>query len=68
MGAQTVSALQAASRWGHVETVRLLLENGADVNAAGGPYGSALKAALRMGHVETVRLFLEKGVDLNAAG
>jgi hypothetical protein len=39
----------------------LLLENGADVNALGGKYGSALQAASSEGHKPIVRLLLEKG-------
>lgn len=37
------NALILASEWGHIEAVRLLLENGADVKAQG---SRALRAAL----------------------
>ncbi|KAG2417193.1 hypothetical protein HFD88_008412 [Aspergillus terreus] len=36
------TALQAAAYYGHVDTVKLLLANGADPNIVGPPYGSAL--------------------------
>ncbi|KAF8199449.1 ankyrin repeat-containing domain protein [Pholiota molesta] len=62
------NALQAASAGGHDTTARLLLENGADVNAAqGGEYGTALQAASAGGHDTTARLLLENGADVNAA-
>ena len=45
-----------------------MLENGADINAQGGLYGSALQVAAHQGNVETVRLLLENGADINAEG
>ncbi|KAF2625511.1 hypothetical protein BU25DRAFT_371926, partial [Macroventuria anomochaeta] len=47
---------------------KLLLNNGADVNAQGGLYGNALQAASFGGHKETVRLLLNKGAEINAQG
>ncbi|KAF7345221.1 hypothetical protein MSAN_01898700 [Mycena sanguinolenta] len=46
----------------------MLLENGADVNASGGAYGSALHAATVGGHTETVSMLLENSADINAEG
>ncbi|KAJ7884758.1 ankyrin repeat-containing domain protein [Mycena olivaceomarginata] len=46
------------------ETARLLLENGADVNATGGEYNNPL---YRNGHVETVRPLFDHGAEVNAA-
>ncbi|KAJ6470172.1 ankyrin repeat-containing domain protein, partial [Mycena vulgaris] len=57
-----------ASYYGHTEIVGILLEKGADVNAAGGYYGSSLQAAAAQGHTEIVGILLEKGADVNAAG
>ncbi|KAJ7788088.1 hypothetical protein B0H14DRAFT_3504649 [Mycena olivaceomarginata] len=47
---------------------RLLLENGAEVSATGGKYGTALQAASIQGHVESVQLLLQYGADVNTAG
>ena len=43
--------------------MKLLLENGADVNAEGGKYRNALQAALSEGHKEIVKLLLDKGAE-----
>jgi ankyrin repeat protein len=40
------NALQAASSRGHQETVRLLLDKGADASEQDGQYGKAVSAAL----------------------
>ncbi|KAJ3884921.1 ankyrin repeat-containing domain protein [Lentinula edodes] len=62
------NALQAASLNGHESTVKLLLENDADVIAQGGKYGNALYAASYHGHESIVKLLLEHDVDVNAQG
>jgi len=62
------NALSAAFSGGGKEVVRMLLENGADVNAQGGQYGNALQAASCGGHQEVVQILLEKGADVNAQG
>ncbi|MCB1020070.1 MAG: ankyrin repeat domain-containing protein [Acidobacteria bacterium] len=59
--------LLAAARAGSVETVRLLLDKGADVKAADEMGGTALLAAALMGEDETVRLLLDRGADPNQA-
>ncbi|KAJ7358190.1 hypothetical protein DFH08DRAFT_673480, partial [Mycena albidolilacea] len=53
---------------GHTAIVSILFEKGADINAAGGHYGSPLQAAAALGHKEIVGIFLEKGANVNAAG
>ncbi|KAJ6514666.1 hypothetical protein DFH09DRAFT_1431650 [Mycena vulgaris] len=58
--------LQVTSLYGGTEIVRLLLENGADVNAKGGVHGGALRVASRLGPIGTVHLLLEYGADVNA--
>jgi hypothetical protein len=60
--------LYYASLAGLVESVRLLLENGADVNAQGGRYANALYAASARGHDQVVQRLLDKGADVNAQG
>jgi ankyrin repeat protein len=48
--------------------VKLLLENGAEVNAEGGEYGNALQAASFGGNEAIVKLLLENGAEVNAEG
>ena len=46
---------------GHVEVVRFLVANGADINAQDAYYGrTVLTWAAWVGHVEVVRLLIEK--------
>lgn len=65
------NVLIAAAGGRNVESVRILLKAGADVNAAvqHGKYGSALAAAAekshRNGYVRVVRLLLNRGADPN---
>lgn len=53
-----------------VELVRLLLDSGADVNAAAGKARgwTALQGACLAGNVEAVEVLLASGADVNAAG
>ena len=60
--------LIAASEEGNAEIVTVLLENGADVNATGGPSGSALQAASQYGFEAIVMILLESGADVQAPG
>ena len=53
---------RAAER-GHFDVVRLLLEAGADKDAANGMGAAALCRAAERGHFEVVRLLLEAGAD-----
>jgi len=62
------SPLYYASSTGLVESARVLLEYGADVNAQGGDYGTALQAASYGGHDRVVQRLLENGADVNAQG
>ncbi|KAJ7675935.1 ankyrin repeat-containing domain protein [Mycena polygramma] len=66
-GEDVGSALQAAAREGHVSTVGVLLDHGADVNGVG-EFGSALQCAASAGHVDVVRILLDRGADMNAVG
>ena len=66
-GLQT-SALQLASYEGHETIVKLLLNNGADINLQGGTYGSALQIASYKGHEAIVNLLLDNGADMNLLG
>ena len=48
--------------------MKMLLENGAEVNAEGGEYGNALQAASYGGNEAIVKLLLENGAEVNAEG
>ena len=48
--------------------VQLLLDKHADVNAAGGEYGSALQAASSQGHETVVEILLNAKADVQASG
>ncbi|KAJ7193461.1 ankyrin repeat-containing domain protein [Mycena pura] len=75
------NALSAASGGGYTDVARLLLRNGAAVNAHGGlvceclsafnmpasRYPTALQAAAGGGHTEVVRLLIENGADVDDA-
>ena len=52
---------------GHLEVVHLLLEAGADENAASTDGATALMVAAFRGHLEVVRVLLEAGADKHAA-
>ena len=62
------NALCLASQYGHLRSVQILLNSGADVNAERGFYGTALQAASMRGHAEIVKLLLEKDANVNAEG
>ncbi|KAJ5733319.1 hypothetical protein N7533_013766 [Penicillium manginii] len=62
------NALHATSSEGHQEIIKLLLDQGADINVQGGFYGNALQAASLTGHQEIVKLLLEQGADINTQG
>ena len=50
---------------GHVDMVKLLIENGADVNLKGEAWYGPLHAAAANGHIEVVKILLENGADVN---
>jgi len=56
--------LGVASRWGHTEAVRLLLEHGADTEIRDGDDWCPLERAVENGRVEDVRVLLEHGADV----
>lgn len=70
--------LHLAAQYGHVETVKLLLENGADIKAycemdklddwwGGDDHITPLHLAVWYEHVETVKLLLKNGADIHAS-
>ena len=60
--------LYYASLNGHLDILRSLLDEGANVNAQGGWYGNALQAASERGHEQVVKTLLDKGAEVNAQG
>lgn len=62
------TALIRASRCGHIEMVRLLIEKGADVNMADQFDETALMTACEYHHNEIVRYLLDAGADIHHEG
>jgi ankyrin repeat protein len=61
------TALMTAARTGNIDAVRLLLDRGAQVNAADTESNqTALMLAIRENHPDVVRLLLERGADAKA--
>lgn len=60
--------LYYASLAGLADLARLLLKDGANVNAKGGKYNNALQAASAEGYHMVVELLLESGAEINAKG
>ena len=54
-----------ASLYGNLETVKILLEQGADVDLQSNDGNTALIYASRDGNLETVKFLLEQGADIN---
>ncbi|KAJ5418168.1 uncharacterized protein N7487_001718 [Penicillium crustosum] len=61
-------ALQAASMNGHLGTMQLLIQAGANVNQVGKPWGTCLQAAAWYGHKDAVELLLSHGADIYQKG
>jgi uncharacterized protein len=61
-----VTALVRASQIGHLQTVQLLLQHGADVNAVSFDGCSSLMTAAQTGNIALVQLLLEQGANLRA--
>jgi ankyrin repeat protein len=64
---QRIGEVSVEACWSRL-SVKLLLENGAEVNAIGGEYGNALLAALFKGNKVIMKLLLENGAEVNAIG
>ncbi|EUC38019.1 hypothetical protein COCCADRAFT_42587, partial [Bipolaris zeicola 26-R-13] len=65
---QLDEALYEATDNKHLETVKLLLEFGADPNVEGPIYGFALAASAYDGTMEIMKALLDKGADVNKRG
>ena len=62
---EIASPLYYASGARLLESVKMLLDSGADINALGGFHGTALNAASSRGYVEIVHLLLERGAHMH---
>ena len=60
------SILMEAAVRGNVGVMKLLIENGADLNMTDKDGWTALMGATVQGHMESVKLLLEQGVEVNA--
>jgi predicted small secreted protein len=60
-----VTALMLASIGGHTETVKVLLENSANVNLKTKKGATALMMAVRGGYIEIIKNLLEKGAEVS---
>lgn len=60
------NALQAAACHGNEQIIKVLLTNGADVNAKGVEYGNALQAASYCGHDGIIRMLLAHETSMDA--
>ena len=67
-GINSVSSLLIASQNGRAETVKLLLQKGADASYKDKHDGSPLLAAAHFGHTETCKVLLEHGVNIDTKG
>ena len=56
-----------ASSCGHLATVKLLIDRGADVNRTYDDGATALHLACQEGHTEVAGLLIDRGADINAA-
>lgn len=69
------TALQVACNLGTIEAVHFLLDQGADVNAEGGRFGTSLQAAAArsvishpQSKVQILKLLIHKGANINQQG
>jgi ankyrin repeat protein len=67
-GNESSITAQPATFGEHEKVVRMLIENGADVNKSGGPHGNALQAASYDGNKDVMRLLIASGANVNAQG
>ena len=60
------TALHFAAIYGHVDVAKVLIQNGADVNAVDVQKCTALHRGAQKGHVDVAKVLLENGADVNA--
>jgi ankyrin repeat protein len=64
----TGCALQAAAYRGHLAVMKLLLDNGADIDEHDDIFGSALEAAAKGISLAALRMLLDRGANVQEAG
>jgi uncharacterized protein len=62
-----VTPLVLAARQGNLDAVKVLAENGADLNKGAGDGSTAMVVAIQNGHYDVARYLVEKGADINKA-
>ncbi|MCF7731805.1 MAG: ankyrin repeat domain-containing protein [Akkermansiaceae bacterium] len=67
-GAEISRALHETTYEGRVETARLLLKHGADINEKGSDEATPLERAVASGQAELVEFLLTRGANVNAQG
>ena len=67
-GGLAYNALGAAASRGNLPMVTLLVEQGADINAKGGYFGTALGLACCEEHMDIITFLLKRGADINLQG
>lgn len=60
--------LHTAARGGHLEVIKFLIANGADVNARRKDGESALSEAVFNGHIDAARFLIASGANINNVG
>ncbi len=60
------SNLHMAAHLGYVDTVKVLIQNGEDVNAVTESKSTALHWAAQKGHIDVVKVLIQNGADVNA--
>ena len=66
MGCATTTPLMTAAEQGDVNTVKDLLDKGADVNETGDFHSTALRQAAEKGNIGVIKLLLDRGANVNA--
>ena len=60
------TGLQIADQIGNLETVKFLIQSGADINCKENKDWTALQIAAQNGHLETVKFLIQSGTDINS--
>jgi hypothetical protein len=65
-GWKGLKALHVAGKYGHVDVAKLLIQNGAGVNAVDKDNWTSLHVTTWYGHVDVAKLLIQKGAEVNA--